>query len=313
MKSINTKFLALSGIIAAVTIILFALGLFIPFLTIVTILGIPFAACLMELKTNIKYSLIYVISTIIITSLINFQESLFFVIPSLITGLVFGLFIKRKTHCLTYLLITSIISMILQCLSVLLINVLYNVDFLETLSIFFSVELETINNIYLTLFFLIGIIQNILVFFLLEKELPKFNFNTKEDYSLYYPLLIISSISSLLGFILNNTIPCIAFLMTAISVFTITNLIIYYLKSGSKWLIYAFLGVIIINFFVFVSLNNYLENNGYYLLFNTINLSICLIGVILIIDVMLIRKEKISNDFFMKHTLFIEEEGEENE
>ena len=56
MKSINTKFLALSGIIAAVTIILFALGLFIPFLTIVTILGIPFAACLMELKTNIKYS-----------------------------------------------------------------------------------------------------------------------------------------------------------------------------------------------------------------------------------------------------------------
>ena len=60
------------------------------------------------------------------------------------------------------------------------------------------------------------------------------------------------------------------------------------------------------------ALNNYLETNGYYLLFNTFNLSICLIGVILIVDVMLIRKEKICNDFFIKHTLFLDEgEGDE--
>ena len=96
--------------------------------------------------------------------------------------------------------------------------------------------------------------------------------------------------------------------MTSISGFTIVNLIIYYLKSGFKWLGYGFLGAIIINFFLFVSLNNYLETNGYYLLFNTFNLSICLIGVILIIEVMLIRKDKICDAFFKKHTLFIDEE-----
>ena len=308
MKRINIKFLALSGILTSITIILFALGLFIPFLTIITILGIPFAACLMELKTDIKYSLIYIISTILITTLINFHESLFVIIPSLITGLLFGIFIKRETHCLIYLLITSIISMILQCASIFLINAIYNINFLESLSTFFSIDLETITDTYFTLFFLVGLIQNILIFFLLEKELPKFNFNTKDDYSLFYPLLIISFICALLGLILNKTIPCIAYLMTSISGFTIVNLIIYYLKSGCKWLGYGFLGAIIINFFLFVSLNNYLETNGYYLLFNTFNLSICLIGVILIIDVMLIRKDKICDAFFKKHTLFIDEE-----
>ena len=312
MNKINTHFLALSGILSGITIIMFFLGLYIPFLSVIMILGIPFAATLMGLKANIKYSLIYIFATSLITSLINFQESLFFVIPSLITGLVFGFFIKRKTHCIAYLLITSLISMLFQIISIKLIDFIYDINFLETISIFFNVDVSKITNIYITLFFLLGLTQNILVFFLLEKELPKFGFNTKEDYSLYYPLLAMSTISSLLGIILNNTIPCIAHLITSIGIFCLINLFIYYLKSGSKWFIYAFIGSIIINFFLFIILNKYLENNGYYLLFNIINLSMCIIGAILIIDVLVIRKEKLNHKFFVKHTLFIEE-GDKNE
>ena len=77
MNKINTHFLALSGILSGITIIMFFLGLYIPFLSVILILGIPFAAALMELKANIKYSLIYIFATSLITSLINFQESLF--------------------------------------------------------------------------------------------------------------------------------------------------------------------------------------------------------------------------------------------
>ena len=307
METNKLQNLTITSIICAISIVFFVLGIYIPFLSLITIVGIPFATCLVDLKTDIKHVLIYVLATILISSLINFQEALFYVIPSLVTGVFYGVLIKNKIHGFLSILITSIFSMGLQLLSIELINGIYSINFIEALSNFFSIEITKVESLKFLLLFLVGLIQNILIFFILESELPKFNYSAKNDFSIFYPLLIISIVTSLLGIILNKIIPSISYLMTGISLLAISNLCFYYFKAKTKWIFPSFIILIFIDFFSFIFFNDYLNNNGYYLYFNIITLSLCLIGVILIIDKVILNKSKLNNDLFIEENI---KEGE---
>ncbi len=307
METNKLQNLTITAIICAISIVFFVLGIYIPFLSLITIVGIPFATCLVDLKTDIKHVLIYVLATILISSLINFQDALFYVIPSLLTGVFYGVLIKNKIHGFLSILITSIFSMGLQLLSIELINGIYSINFIEALSNFFLIEITKVESLKFLLLFLVGLIQNILIFFILESELPKFNYSAKNDFSIFYPLLIISIVTSLLGIILNKIIPSISYLMTGISLLAISNLCFYYFKAKAKWIFPSFIILIFIDFFSFIFFNDYLNNNGYYLYFNIITLSLCLIGVILIIDKVIINKSKLDNDLFIEENI---KEGE---
>ena len=116
------KQLTLSALFAGINISLVLLNLLLPFFSFFMIIAVPFATALLLLKCQKRYVLIYILSTILISSIFDFHTALFYVIPSIITGLSLGLLIKKEIHGFFIAIITSLIHTITELGSFFLIK-----------------------------------------------------------------------------------------------------------------------------------------------------------------------------------------------
>ena len=128
-KRINQ--LCFATIMLSINIIFIVLNLFLPLFSLILLIGIPFSSVLVKLKCNYKYTLLYIICSLLISFFIDFQSTLFYLFPSLISGLVFGILIKKNIHAYYLIICSSLINVLIQFFNIFIMNKFYQIDFIQ--------------------------------------------------------------------------------------------------------------------------------------------------------------------------------------
>ncbi len=189
----KTKALTFSSIMSAISIVLILITFFSGDIGLFLILILPLCASLVAVKVNFKYSLIYFLSTFLI-SCIDFQVAIFVVIPSLFSGIVFGKFIKLYIQGYYIIIIDAICLLILQIASTYLVNAIYQIDIIKTTSQILKLNEEVFENGYFLFLFMLSLIESSLSYLIITSELKKLDYVFNEKKNHFVPTILIESI-----------------------------------------------------------------------------------------------------------------------
>ncbi len=184
--------IAFMGIVAAINVLLSVLAAFLPITSIFILIFLPFFSSVVALLCKWKYYPIYFFATIgvaLAATFWNIQFTLFNLIPSLITGFLFGLSFKKHLSGTYALLFTSVAQCAITFALIPLINVLCNTDIIDTFLKFFKLNDNPNAQIIVPSFiYLIGLIQMVFSYIVLNNELKKFKADnwTKNNNLLIY-------------------------------------------------------------------------------------------------------------------------------
>lgn len=257
-KNTLKESIPLISLMSAFTIILNVIGTYIPFSSIFIILLLPLPSLFISILVPKKYSYIYIITSFfvsLLSSITNLSFLISFTFPSIIIGIIEGIFIDKKFNYSLSILISSITYFILEIGLIPLSNLLINDDSIKL--ILDLLNLETSRSNYFLIYDLIlissflGIMLSSLIIYY---EIKKFNldymFNKIGDYFLSF-IIIIFSLVTLIIFYVDKSLSSIFFIFTFITfiLLIINNIFIKEYK-------YLFLLIIIIPIYlIFVFLN----------------------------------------------------------
>lgn len=175
--------MAFMAIIAAIDVVAAILSAFFPIAGIFIMIFLPFFSAVVTLLCKWRYYPIYALAAIgvsMIATAWNMSYTVFYLLPSLITGFLFGLCFKSRLHPIYALLTTSIIQCSLTFAFIPLINFIYEVD---TISYF--LELFNLTNqriMVLPMVYIISLIQMVFSYIVLINELKKFRYDEDNHY-----------------------------------------------------------------------------------------------------------------------------------
>lgn len=291
-NSLSIKQLTFISIMCGINILFTILNLFLPFFTLVILIGLPFASLLVKMKVSFRYIIIYFLATLASCFLIDLQTAAFYIFPSLISGLLFGFLIQKRINGFYIIIVNSLVNIVLETISIFLIQIISNVDMFGFFSKILNISITRFKELYLSIFFAIGLLQSLFSYIIIEEEIKKFKYEIDESYSLFYVLLIGNTFFNGLGFFINY-LP-VAYFLSSIGLFIGVFLLAYLIKAKTTFIRYSLLTSYIITFYIWISINSLVSNHS--LFFNLFSLTTSLNGVILIIY-MAIKKEDKSNIF----------------
>jgi len=284
VKKNLTQSLVLMAVMAAINIIVSVVAAFSVIASVFLIILLPLTSTIIAVFCRTRYFPIYAVSTIglsLVATLWNFDMTLFYIVPSVITGFVFGFTLKRGYHFGWAIGISALLQAGLSLLFIPILNAIFNIDFIHDLLVIFKISNEELGrHLVPSIFFAYSLIQALLSYFVVSNEMKKFWPEAEEAEELRYFTGIGSIISiSIVGFAFVNLgvaylILLISFYFGAITVFT------EFKKKHYKTII-AFTGVLLIN--VFLSAIFYQKLPTYYgiLIMGVTPACICLISMTL--------------------------------
>ena len=130
-----TQNITYMAIMAAVNAIFSLIAALVPVVSLFLMIVLPLSSAIVFLFCKHRYYVIYAFATIalcLLVTIFDMSFTIFYVLPSLITGYLFGLFIKYRLHAIWIILITSIAQGLFSALTIPLINVLFEVNVIDT-------------------------------------------------------------------------------------------------------------------------------------------------------------------------------------
>ncbi len=206
-KTSFTSNLTFIALMTSFNIIFSVLMLFLPALSLILYLLLPFISTLVVLFCKAKYLPIYYIASIAISFIINLNGLdfiIFTLLPSLITGTIFGICLKKEVNIGLTILISSFCQLIFSLSTIPLVNLIYtnNRNIIEVFSLFLGETKSYLTyKLFLPLTLVVSLVQNIISFLIISSEVTKFNVTlneTNKHYVAYsYLNLIIIILSGL--------------------------------------------------------------------------------------------------------------------
>ena len=242
------------GIMAAINLIFIVLATYLPIFMFLLILLLPFASAIVSYYCQKRYYVIYAVATIGLCLIFNISDTLFYVVPAVITGLAIGILLEYKIHPFWLVLSSTIINFAFTLAFIPLINLISGADIIVS----FLTILKLNNSDYrieiaFLLFFVISLMQCVLTHFIIISDSKKLGIeiNTRVDYFIPYVLGI--EVSILLSLVFAFFYLPMAFVFFAIGL-CFAFFILYYLLISKSVLVYVLLGVSLMLSLVLVAL-----------------------------------------------------------
>lgn len=242
------------GIMAAINLIFIVLATYLPIFMFLLILLLPFASAIVSYYCQKRYYAIYAVATIGLCLIFNISDTLFYVVPAVITGLAIGILLEYKIHPFWLVLSSTIINFAFTLAFIPLINLISGADIIVS----FLTILKLNNSDYrieiaFLLFFVISLMQCVLTHFIIVSDSKKLGIeiNTRVDYLVPYVLGI--EVSILLSLVFAFFYLPMAFVFFAIGL-CFAFFILYYLLISKSILVYVLLGVSLMLSLVLVAL-----------------------------------------------------------
>lgn len=296
----DVKALAYAALMSALSLIFVLISFFMGDLGIILILVLPLFSALVSINVNLKYSLIYIIATFLI-SLIDPQLALFAIIPSLISGFLYGKMIVHKIHGTFNIISNTLLLTLLQYLGTFLIDIIYEINLIETMSLILKIEVNIFDSIYLLFLFSTSLIECSLSYLIITNELKKLNYCFNENKQYFLLTLGLELLSIIICFIFSFGNLKICYLFLGISLFFGVSLAYYNFQYfQQKFIIILQFILYLISLVIIFSLFPTLDKTYQSLLILVILLSQIIVSIIITIKTLIIDKRKIDNSIFDK-------------
>lgn len=257
--------MALMGIMAAINIIVAVISAFVPVISLFLVLILPLSSTLVELYCKDRYYPIYAIATIglsLVATMWNMETTIFYVVPSILTGYIFGLMSKKNVPSIYSIFTASVIQTGVTIAFIPLINFLFDVDLVKTFLTFFRVDsFFYVEDFVLAFIFVMSLIQVALSYAIISQEIKKFGFEERNDdkYRIIYQILCTVFALLEIPFAFFYIPMSYVFMMMAIyfGVFILIDFI-----YDKKWFAFGLsLAGIVINAIVYLSAYEYLDGS----------------------------------------------------
>ena len=198
--------IAYMGIMAAVNVIAVVLMNYVlPVLFLPFALFMPFTSTVVTLFCKKRYFPIYAVATIglcFLVSINNISDTLFYVIPSVLSGFIFGALIEYKFPSIISIFTAGLLYTAVSYLTIPLIAFIYGQDMVIVIATIFGlVDYQYLYYIVPPFIFTLGLIQSTISYALIRMGLPKLGLDNEENESLYLyeGIGLLGSLLSLLG------------------------------------------------------------------------------------------------------------------
>ena len=237
------------GIMTAINLIFIVLATYLPFLMFIPIIFLPFASAIVSYYCLKRYYIIYAVASIGLCMIFNISDTIFYVVPAVITGFVIGWMLDKKVNPFWMILVSTIIEAALTFAFIPLIYLLSNVDIVNTFISAFKLDgfAYKVELTYLFIFF-ISLIQCGLTHFVLLSDAKKIGIDINIAVDSYAPYIIGLEFALILTFIFALFYLPLALIFLAISLYFAIFLLIDILTS-KKILIYVLLVVLLLGAF----------------------------------------------------------------
>lgn len=253
----NLTFMAL---MAAINVVFVILSTLVPFLTILLVFVLPLTSVTVTLYCKKRFFPIYAIATTILCLAVvawNFSDTLFYVIPSIISGFLFGVFAKKKCPAIFLILVPTLVQVVFTYISIPLIKLIFELDII---SFFLNVfGLQNNSAMYLVIpsvIFLLSLIQSTLSYMVIKEELPKLQIVLHENNKFFYLTLVGSVTALILTGLLAAFIIEWSYFVLMISLFFGIYLAISSFIDRKLWVLILEGVSLLITFFIFSSCYN---------------------------------------------------------
>lgn len=247
--------MALMGIMSAINIIIAVVCSLVPWIAIFLILILPLTSVLVEIFCKDKYYPIYALATFglaLVATLWNMETTIFYVLPSLLTGYIFGLLAKKKIPSIYSILGSSLIQMGLTLAFIPLINFIFGVDVVLTFKTFFNLaDSKNVDVIVPAFIFVISLIQMALSYIIISEEIKKIGVYpiAQERFQWIYQLALGIISLSIIGVAFLSLE--VAYVLLMISIYLSVFIIIDYISSKYWHILIIFGAGIILNVIIF--------------------------------------------------------------
>lgn len=286
--------IAFMAIMAAINVVFVLLTTLVPFLVFLIIFVLPLTSTMVTLVCKKRYFVIYAISTIalcMITTMWKIDDTIFYVIPSIITGFTFGIMSEKGIPAPWIILSNTILQVGLNFASVPLIQLMFNRNIITDFATVFGVANFTyLDTLALCFIFVISLIQMIFSYMVSKEEIQKLGFSFKPFSGKHPSFLIGLGTMQILTIIFSFIYTPIACLATLISLFFTAVMLVPLLLEKKKWIYVSLISLLIVTFFLFGGLYSYIPAPNGILLVNTLFIGVAII--VLINNYLLIRIKK---------------------
>ena len=276
------------AIMAAINVIFVLLTTFIPVLFILLVFILPLTSAIVTLYCKKRYFPIYALATIalcLICTIWKIDDTIFYVIPSIATGFIFGLLAEKKVPAIWIVTITTVLQIGFTYASIPLVKLITGQDIIMVFATAFGInDFVYLDYVVPSFIFFMALGQQIISYSVIREELPKFGYSLNEpkslDLSLFISLMSFLVLTLVFSFIYGPVaylfgMFALLFGIYALVILIMENNIIVYISLGGSALLSIFLfallyplakqplGLLFINVFFFlvaiiVLINNYL-------------------------------------------------------
>lgn len=278
-----TQNIAYMGLMAAINVIFVLLTYFVPFLIFVLVFVLPLTSVVVTIFCQKKYLPIYMLATIglcLIATFNNFSDTLFYVIPALISGVLFGLMVEQKISPVWIIFASSLVTTGLSYAFVPLIELIYNQNIITVFLAVFKVDGFTFIDYAVPCFiYLISLIQSVLSYLFIRAELPKLGINMKDE-PRFIPLLIASLFCLLLVGISIPFFPKMSYLFSMWFIYFGCYILIDLALLKKTYIYIGFGLAVVVEFVLFGTLYQIIPQPFGFLLINGLFAIIICLGIV---------------------------------
>lgn len=283
------------AIMAAINVVFVLITVFVPFLFFLIVFVLPLTSTIVTLHCKKRYFPIYAVATIglcMICTMWQIGDTIFYVIPSIISGFLFGFMVEKKVPSFWILISTTLVQIGFSYATIPLLNLISGKDVVVSFATAFGLgEFKYLNYVVPCFIFFISLAQQVIAYMVIKEELPKFGYTLNEPKELPFSLAIGIGAASTLAFVFSFIPKCgpVSYLMSLISLLFVCHSIIYLILE-KKTLVYILIVVsLVVSVFTFAFLYSLIKEPLGLVL---VNIFFFMIAIIVLINNYLLKASK---------------------
>ena len=221
----RTHQLVLGAIMAAINVLFAVFSSYLFAFSLLVMLFLPLASIIVAINIDIKYYPVYFLGTMLLAlviNLANIENTLFFLLPILTSGLAFGFLIRFKVSDIIILLAVSAVNLLTLLITIPIINLIYSIDFLSVFASFIGFNNLAFGQLILpSILTLLAFMQTLLTLIIITMDAKYFQIEIKAKPFNYIGLVNIGFLIMviILMFFVKNIALSLLFITVFLSVY----------------------------------------------------------------------------------------------
>ena len=255
----------------AINVVCSFLTTVLPLISIILIIFLPLTSAIVEVMCKDRWFPIYAIATIglsIVVSLSSIDFTIFYIVPSIFTGYIFGLFSKRNLPSMFAIFLAAIVQTLLSFAFIPLLQLITGSNLIDVFVKILKIsDRFWFDSVILLLFFLVALIQVILSYIVVQNELNKFGQKTECKYNQELIAGFTTIGAAVLSAIFSIFYMPLCYLFIGIAFYFAAFVVIFQVQAKNKFCLIADGAALLIGIILYAALNQFIKDEVEFALF----------------------------------------------